>query len=119
MGAIGPVAPLALTAVQGRQSMYPALQLCSDVRRFQALAPIPKAQKDIIVIVVLYKRETNEVMRIAVWQNILSGAKIKDPIHHRTMDPQFDLSLHGLQELFEGQSRFLQVSWREGLPKDL
>ena len=56
--------------------MYPALHLRADVRRLQALAPLPKAEKDIIVEIILYKRKPNHVMLVTIRRNMFIRAEM-------------------------------------------
>lgn len=46
--------------------MYFPLHVFTDMRRCQTFALIPETEKHIIVVVVFYKRKSNNIMRIAI-----------------------------------------------------
>ena len=63
------------------------LHFCADIERLLTLAFIPKTEKNIVVVFVLYKRKTNNVMFITVWRKVFISAKIKHPVHSSMKPP--------------------------------
>ena len=80
---------LILTFIYCRYLAYSAFHFRPDMQRLQALTFIPKTEQNVVVIFVLYKWKTDNVMFIIVWRKIFIRTKVKDSVHHRFMNTDF------------------------------
>ena len=93
--------------------MCSALHFCTDMKRLYALAFISKAEKNMIVVFVLYERKMNHVMLGAIRRKMFIIAIIAYPVHDGCMNSNFDFYLHSCQYICEIQLRFLIIPRRK------
>ena len=79
--------------------MNSSLHFSADMKRFQTLAFASKAEENVVIVVVLYKRKIHNVVIATVGNKVLIIAIIKHDIHDRYMDTNLYKSLQGCQNI--------------------
>ncbi|RNC62733.1 MAG: hypothetical protein AWM53_02100 [Candidatus Dichloromethanomonas elyunquensis] len=83
------------------------------MRRAQTLALSSEAEKNIVIVVIFYEGERDDVMLVTVGRTVVICAKIEHPVHDGCMNANADLDLYGLSGIGKIQLGLWIIPWGE------